>query len=141
MPLLRTAMYAKNIQLYCAPTADGRKTWVPTMQHVALEGRCFVFSCNQFTRRRDFPADYRAIQGDDPDTVISEGGSCIVSPLGELLAGPNYDGECVLTATIDPGEIARGKYDFDVVGHYARPDVFRLTVNERPQPPVVLERE
>ncbi|OGA28841.1 MAG: nitrilase, partial [Betaproteobacteria bacterium RIFCSPLOWO2_02_FULL_68_150] len=112
MPLLRTAMYAKNIQLWCAPTADGRKTWIPTMQHVALEGRCFVFSCNQFTRRRDFPADYRAIQGDDPETVISEGGSCIVSPLGELLAGPDYSGECILTADIDPGEIARGKYDF-----------------------------
>ncbi len=141
MPLLRTAMYAKNIQLWCAPTADGRKTWVPTMQHVALEGRCFVFSCNQFTRRGDFPADYRAIQGDDPATVLSEGGSCIVSPLGEILAGPNYDGECILTAQIDPAEIARGKYDFDVVGHYARPDVFCLTVNERPQPPVVTERD
>lgn len=141
MPLLRTAMYAKNIQLWCAPTADGRKTWIPTMQHVALEGRCFVFSCNQFTRRRDFPADYRAVQGDEPDTVISEGGSCIVSPLGEILAGPNYDGECILSAEIDLAEIARGKYDFDVVGHYARPDVFRLVVNERPQPPVVIERE
>ena len=100
MPLLRTAMYAKNIQLWCAPTADGRKTWIPTMQHVALEGRCFVFSCNQFTRRRDFPADYRAIQGDHPQTIISAGGSCIVSPLGELLAGPDYDGECILTAEI-----------------------------------------
>ncbi len=141
MPLLRTAMYAKNIQLWCAPTADGRRTWIPTMQHVALEGRCFVLSCNQFTRRRDFPADYRAVQGDDPDTVISEGGSCIVSPLGEILAGPDYEGERILTAELDPAEIARGKYDFDVVGHYARPDVFRLVVNERPQPPVVLERE
>jgi nitrilase len=141
MPLLRTAMYAKNIQLWCAPTADGRKTWIPTMQHVALEGRCFVFSCNQFTRRRDFPADYRAIQGDNPDTVISEGGSCIVSPLGEILAGPDYSGECILTAEIDQGEITRGKYDFDVVGHYARPDVFRLVVNERPQPPVVTEKD
>jgi nitrilase len=139
MPLLRTAMYAKNIQLYCAPTADGRKTWIPTMQHVALEGRCFVFSCNQFTRRRDFPADYRAIQGDNPETVMSEGGSCIISPLGEILAGPDYEGECVLTAEIDLGEIARGKYDFDVVGHYARPDVFKLIVNERAQPPVVLQ--
>ncbi|MCC6210770.1 MAG: nitrilase [Burkholderiales bacterium] len=141
MPLLRTAMYAKNIQLWCAPTADGRKTWIPTMQHVALEGRCFVFSCNQFTRRGDFPADYRAAQGDDPKTILSEGGSCIVSPLGEILAGPDYDGECILTAEIDRGEIARGKYDFDVVGHYARPDVFRLVVNERAQPPVVTETE
>jgi len=141
MPLLRTAMYAKNIQLWCAPTADGRKTWIPTMQHVALEGRCFVFSCNQFTRRGDFPADYRAAQGDDPKTILSEGGSCIVSPLGEVLAGPDYEGECILTAEIDRGEIARGKYDFDVVGHYARPDVFRLVVNERAQPPVVTETE
>lgn len=141
MPLLRTAMYAKNIQLWCAPTADGRKTWTPTMQHVALEGRCFVLSSNQFSRRCDFPADYRAIQGDDPQTVISEGGSCIVSPLGELLAGPDYNGECVLTAEIDLVEIVRGKYDFDVVGHYARPDVFRLVVNERPQPPVLTKKE
>ncbi|MGH8802428.1 MAG: nitrilase-related carbon-nitrogen hydrolase [Casimicrobiaceae bacterium] len=141
MPLLRTAMYAKNIQLWCAPTADGRKTWIPTMQHVALEGRCFVLSCNQFTRRRDFPVDYRAIQGDDPEAIISEGGSCIVSPLGELLAGPDYDGECILSAEIDLDEITRGKYDFDVVGHYARPDVFRLVVNERPQPPVVTDRD
>jgi nitrilase len=137
MPLLRTAMYAKGIEIWCAPTADGRKTWLPSMQMVALEGRCFVLSCNQFTRRRDFPADYDAIQGDDPDTVISEGGSCIVDPLGEVLAGPAWDGECILTAEIDRGQIARGKYDFDVTGHYARPDVFRLYVNERPLPPVV----
>src|SRR5690606_17936345 len=136
-PLLRTAMYAKGIEIWCAPTADGRKTWLPSMQMVALEGRCFVLSCNQFTRRRDFPADYDAIQGDDPDTVISEGGSCIVDPLGEVLAGPAWDGECILTAEIDRGQIARGKYDFDVTGHYARPDVFRLYVNERPLPPVV----
>lgn len=137
MPLLRTAMYAKGIEIWCAPTADGRKTWLPSMQMVALEGRCFVLSCNQFTRRRDFPADYDAIQGDAPDTVISEGGSCIVDPLGEVLAGPAWDGECILTAEIDRAQIARGKYDFDVTGHYARPDVFRLHVNERPLPPVV----
>lgn len=137
MPLLRMAMYGKGIQIYCAPTADDRDGWVASMRHVALEGRCFVLSCNQFTRRRDFPDDYRAIQGDDPDTVISRGGSLIVNPLGEVLAGPDYNGEAILTAELDLGEIARGKYDFDVAGHYARPDVFRLGVDERPQPPVV----
>ena len=136
MPLLRTAMYAKNIQIYCAPTADGRKTWLPTMQHVAMEGRCFVLSCNQFARRRDFPADY-AVADNDPDSILCTGGSCIVSPLGEVLAGPDFEGECILTAELDMGDIARGKYDFDVVGHYARPDVFRLSVNERAQPSVV----
>lgn len=137
MPLLRMAMYGKGIQIYCAPTADDRDGWVASMRHVALEGRCFVLSCNQFTRRRDFPDDYRAIQGDDPDTVISRGGSLIVNPLGEVLAGPDYDGEAILAAELDLGEIARGKYDFDVAGHYARPDVFRLSVDDRPQPPVV----
>lgn len=137
MPLLRMAMYAKGVQLYCAPTADGRKTWLPTMQTVALEGRCFVLSCNQFTRRRDFPENYDTCTGDDPDSIISEGGSCIVNPLGEVLAGPDFEGETILTADIDLGDIARGKYDFDVAGHYARPDVFRLHVDERPMPPVV----
>lgn len=140
MPLLRMAMYAKGIELYCAPTADDRDTWVATMQHVALEGRCFVLSCCQYSRRSDFPADYAAVQGDDPDTVMSRGGSCIVSPLGRILAGPRYDGECTLTADLDLDEVVRGKFDFDVAGHYARPDVFRLTVDERPARPVTFTR-
>jgi nitrilase len=137
MPMLRMAMYSKGIQLYCAPTADDRDTWIPTMQHIALEGRCFVLASCQYIKRGAYPQDYSAIQGDDPDTLIIRGGSCIVGPLGQILAGPNYEGECILTADIDLGEIARGKYDFDVTGHYARPDVFRLYVNERAAPAVV----
>jgi nitrilase len=66
MPLLRAAMYAKAIQIYCAPTADDRETWIPTMRNIAFEGRCFVISACQYIRRRDYPADYPAIQGDDP---------------------------------------------------------------------------
>lgn len=139
MPLLRMAMYAKGIQLYCAPTADDRDTWMATMQHVALEGRCFVLTACQYLRRADCPADYAAVQGGDPNTVIMRGGSAIVSPLGQLLAGPVFDQDAILTAEVDLGEIARGKYDFDVVGHYARPDVFRLHVNEKPAPPVVAD--
>ena len=137
MPMLRMAMYSKGIQLYCAPTADDRDTWIPTMQHIALEGRCFVLSSCQYIKRGAYPKDYLAIQGDDPDTLIIRGGSCIVGPLGQILAGPDYEGECILTADIDFGDIARGKYDFDVAGHYARPDVFRLYVNERAAPAVV----
>jgi nitrilase len=130
MPMLRMHMYARGVQIYCAPTADDRETWLSTMRHVALEGRCFVLGCNQFARRSDYPADYPAIQGDDPATVMSRGGSCIVDPLGRVLAGPAFDGPAILTADLDLDEIARGKFDFDVVGHYARPDVFRLVVNE-----------
>lgn len=137
MPLLRMTMYSKGIQLYCAPTADGRDTWIPTMQHIAMEGRCFVLSCNQFARRSDYPDNYTSPFGDEPNTIISCGGSCIVNPLGHILVGPNFTEECILTADLDMNEIARGKYDFDVVGHYARPDIFCLYVNEQPQPVVV----
>ncbi len=132
MPALRMAMYNKGIQLYCAPTADDRPTWPSSMQHVALEGRCFVLSCNQYTTRGDFPENYDTIQGGDPATVVCRGGGCIVGPLGQFLAGPNFDGEAILSAELDMDDIVRGKYDFDVTGHYARPDVFKLIVNEAP---------
>ena len=142
MPLLRMAMYQKGIQIYCAPTADARDTWIATMRHVACEGRCFVLSANQFARRSDYPEDY-AIEDDDgdPDHVLCRGGSVVISPLGEMLAGPNFEGEAIVTADLDLGEIAKGKYDFDVVGHYARPDVFQLSVNERAMAPVIREYE
>jgi nitrilase len=139
LPLMRTAMYAKGIELYCAPTADPRDSWIASMRHIAVEGRCFVLSCNQFNRRRDFPADYGAALGDDPQKVVTRGGSCIVDPFGNFLAGPNTEDEVILTAEIDRAQIVRGKFDLDVVGHYARPDIFQLQVDERPKRPVTAE--
>ena len=136
LPLMRTAMYAKGIELYCAPTADSRDSWIATVRHIAVEGRCFVLSCNQFNRRRDFPADYRSTFSDDSNTVVTRGGSCIVDPFGNFLAGPNFEDEAILIAEIDRAQIIRGKMDLDVVGHYARPDVFQLHVDERPKTPV-----
>ncbi len=141
MPMLRMHMYAQGIQLYCAPTADHRDTWLPSMRHVALEGRCFVLSCCQYLTRANCPEDYAAIQGSDPATILMSGGSCIIGPLGQILAGPNFEGPCILTADLDLGEIPRSKYDFDVVGHYARPDIFRLYVNAQPAPPVVVSSD
>jgi nitrilase len=139
MPLMRAAHYAKGIQIYLAPTADGRDTWLSTVRHIAVEGRCFVLSCNQFARASDYPE--RRVQGEEAKKVLSRGGSCIISPLGELLAGPDYEGECILTAELDLGDIARGKFDFDAVGHYARPDVFRLVVDETPKPAVSFRKD
>jgi nitrilase len=137
MPLLRTYMYSQGIEIYCAPTADHRETWGATMQHIALEGRCFVLSCNQFNRRRDFPENYRSSFGDEPETVISRGGSCIVDPFGKFLAGPNFEEETILVAEIDRGRLAKAKFDFDAVGHYARPDIFQLVVDDEPKPAVI----
>ena len=134
MPLLRMAMYARGVQLYCAPTADGRETWLPTVRHIALEGRCFVLSCCQFARRRDYPADMDNTLAAAPDDVVMPGGSCIVGPLGEVLAGPDRERETILCAELDLDDVPRAKFDFDVVGHYARPDVFQLVVNEQPRP-------
>lgn len=136
MPLLRTYMYSQGIEIYCAPTADHRDTWSATMQHIAAEGRCFVLGCNQFNRRRDFPETYRTALGDAPETVISRGGSCIVDPFGKFLAGPNFEDETILIADLDRGLLPKAKFDFDAVGHYSRPDIFRLTVDNRPKPPV-----
>ena len=131
MPLYRTALYAKGVQLYLAPTADSREGWVASMRHIALEGRCFVLSCNQFARRRDYPRDYPADLPSDAAAVVTRGGSCIVNPLGDVITGPVYDEEAILTADLDLGDTVRGKFDLDVVGHYARPDVFHLLVNEK----------
>jgi nitrilase len=136
MPLLRTYMYSQGIEIYCAPTADHRDTWVATMQHIAAEGRCFVLGCNQFNRRRDFPKDYKTAFGDAPETVISRGGSCIVDPFGKFLAGPNFEDETILLAELDRGLLPKAKFDFDVVGHYSRPDIFSLMVDDRPKPVV-----
>ena len=139
MPLFRSAMYAKGVNLWCAPTVDDRETWRASMQHVALEGRCFVLSACQYLVRSDCPEAYHPIQGEASDTVLINGGSVIVSPLGEILAGPLRGREGILTAELDLNEIARGKFDFDVVGHYARPDVFTLSVDGRPKPPVTFQ--
>lgn len=131
MPMMRAAMYAQRIQIYCAPTADGRPTWLPSMQHIALEGRCFVLSSNQFCRRADYPQDYPSDLPAEPEAIVSRGGSCIVDPFGNVLAGPLWDKEGVITAEIDVAQISRALFDFDPVGHYSRPDVFSLNVDKR----------
>jgi nitrilase len=133
MPALRMHMYDQGVTLYCAPTADDRDTWLPTMRHIAMEGRCFVLTACQHITRAAFGPDHESALGDDPDTVMMRGGSAIVGPLGQVLAGPDFNGETILYADLDTAEVMRAKFDFDVTGHYARPDVFRLEVDTRPK--------
>ncbi|XP_071732477.1 bifunctional nitrilase/nitrile hydratase NIT4A-like [Rutidosis leptorrhynchoides] len=146
MPLWRTAMYAKGVEIYCAPTADSREVWQASMTHIALEGGCFVLSANQFCRRKDYPAPPEYVfsgthEDLTPDSVVCAGGSVIISPSGAVLAGPNYNGEALITADLDLGEIVHAKFGFDVVGHYARPDVLSLIVKDDPVTPVTFTSE
>jgi nitrilase len=137
MPLARMAMYAKGVDIYLAPTADARDSWQSTLRHIACEGRCFVLGCNQFVTKDMYPQQIRdSGELDDQPDVICRGGSAIVSPMGEVLAEPLFGQEGMLVKEIDLAEVVRARYDFDVVGHYSRPDVFRLIVNEKPMEPV-----
>jgi predicted amidohydrolase len=110
------------------------------MTHIALEGRCFVLSACQFSRENDFPPDHavRDPENRHPDNVMIAGGSVIISPLGEVLAGPLLEKEGILTADLDLDDIVRGNLDLDVAGHYARPDVFQLDTRGDPEPIVIV---
>ncbi|MEM1330071.1 MAG: carbon-nitrogen hydrolase family protein [Planctomycetota bacterium] len=130
MPLLRTATYQLHPQIYCAPTLDDRECWTASMRHIAIEGRCFVMSACQCLQRRDLP-DGVSQQFEDvpPDEWVNRGGSCIIDPFGDFLAGPLIERDGLLLAELDLADIARGKFDFDVTGHYSRPDLFSLEIN------------
>ncbi len=125
MPLLRTAMYSKGIELYCAPTVDDRDTWARSMQHIAFEGallralRCAVFGAQGLSGGLCGHAD-----------GVDSWRQRDCESAGVVLAGPHYGGETILVADLNRDELVEGKFDLDVVGHYARPDVFRLIVNE-----------
>ena len=139
MPMLRMAMYQQRVAIYCAPTADDRDSWQSTMQHIALEGRCFVLSACQHLRRSQFPGEQMNNRlPEAPDTVLMRGGSVIFDPLGKVLAGPVYDEDALLTAELDLSLVPMAQMDFDAVGHYARPDVFSLHVNTAAQRAVKL---
>ncbi|QGY29190.1 carbon-nitrogen hydrolase family protein [Pantoea cypripedii] len=137
MPLLRTAMYAKGVQIWCAPTVDERDVWQASMRHIAHEGRCFVLSACQI---QPSPAELGIeIPGWDSQRPLIQGGSVIIGPLGDVLAGPLRGSEGLLCAQIDTDELIRARYDFDVVGHYARPDVFSLSVDQKPKKTVTFQ--
>ncbi len=131
MPLARMAMYKKGVEIYIAPTADSREEWTATMKHIALEGRCFVLGCNQYITKSLYPEKYRSLLAGEPEDLC-KGGSIIISPLGKVISGPLFDKAGVLMAELDLDEIPRSKLDFDVVGHYARNDIFEFSVKGQP---------
>lgn len=138
MPLARAAMYATGLDIYLAPTWDNGDVWVPTLRHIAVEGRVYVIGVNSCIRGSDVPESIPgrdAIYGGDDDWA-SRGNTCIVGPDGNILAGPLVETEGILYAELDAHTARVSRRQFDPVGHYARPDVFRLLVDTRPKPPV-----
>nr|KJB62048.1 hypothetical protein B456_009G398700 [Gossypium raimondii] len=129
-----SAIEVPGIQMYCAPTADAREEWRASMIHIAIEGRCFVLSANQFCRRKDYSLPLKCIDGDSNsdllDTIVCSGGSVIVSPSGTILAGPNYQGESLISADLDLEEITRAKLEFGEVGLGMGPDSVGWSANK-----------
>ncbi len=134
MPLLRTAMYAKGIEIWCAPTVDDRDIWQTSMSHIAYEGKNFLVSACQF--QPPPLAGYIKDETWPKDKPLIRGGSVIMSPMGEVIAGPLYNKEGLISAEIDLNDIVKARYDMDPTGHYSRPDVFKLTVNEQERPAI-----
>lgn len=134
MPLARAAMYAQGVQIYIAPTADARESWQSTIRHIAMEGRCFVLSSNQYVTKDMYPTDLACYSDlDTAPEIMSNGGSAIVGPLGNYVVSPVWGKEEIIFADLDLKQITYSKFDFDVFGHYSRPDVFTLLVNKEKQ--------
>lgn len=129
MPLARMSLYQQGVQIYVAPTADSRDTWTSTLVHIACEGRCYVIGCNQFVTKSDYPEFLQEEIKNEPE-IMCRGGSALISPLGAILAGPVYNEEKIITAELDMDEVGKSKFDFDVIGHYARDDVFDFNLKK-----------
>ena len=135
MPLARAALYERGVDVLLAPTWDNSDEWVPTLRHTAKEGQIFVVGVTAFIRGSDVPRDLPGaadIYGSDDD-LLSRGNTTIVAPGGGILAGPLIGEAGTVTATLDLGRIAAGRRAFDPTGHYARPDVLRLSVSTEPR--------
>jgi len=132
MPLARAALYAQGIEIYLAPTWDNSDVWVPSMQHIAKEGRMFVVSVNFCVKGSDVPQDVPRrdeLYGGDDDW-LSRGNSVIVDPHGRILAGPLVGEEGILYADLDVREAHKARHEFDPVGHYSRAEVLQLHVRK-----------
>ncbi len=133
MPLARQAMYAWGTQIYVAPTWDRGDLWVTTLRHIAKEGGMFVIGCCMPLHIDNIP-DELAFKELYPEGTewINSGQSCVVNPEGEIIAGPVENKEEIIYAEVDLRQITSAKRMFDAAGHYARPDVFKFSVNQEP---------
>jgi nitrilase len=128
MPLARFALYESGVEIYIASTADDGDAWQATLVHLARESRAFVVAPSHFQRAGSYPESFplrRLLEGLD---VLGRGGSAILGPSGEYLAGPLYDEEGILYADLEPSRLAEERQRFDPAGHYHRPELLKLEV-------------
>jgi nitrilase len=138
MPLARFSIYAQGPEIYVAPTWDEGDGWTSTMRHIALEGRCWVLGNGTSIQGRDVPDDFPGREQiyPDPDEWINPGDSVIVSPAGEVVAGPLHEAHGILYAECDPARAVAARRTLDVAGHYGRPDIFHLDVARDRRAPI-----
>jgi nitrilase len=143
MPLARFYLYAQGVDIWAAPTLAPGDAWVASMRHIAREGRCYVVGVNPCVHVDQIPADFpgrdQVWRPDEAGEWVESGNSVIVGPDGALLAGPAREEETILTAEVDLDAVRAARRMFDPVGHYNRPDVFRLSVDTRPRPAVTVD--
>jgi nitrilase len=141
MPLARFALYAEGVEIYVAPTWDSDETWLASLRHISAEGRCWVIGAGSSMRASDVPAGFPGREQLFPDDSewLNPGDSAVFAPGGELVAGPLHEEHGLLLATIDSSRAAPAHRTLDVAGHYARSDVFHLTVNRTAGKPVNFE--
>lgn len=140
MPLARYALYSQGVEIYIAPTYDSGNGWIGTMQHIAREGRCWVVGSGVVLANSDIPADFPDKEDLYPasEEWINPGDSAVIAPGGEIVAGPMHKEKGLLYADVDPGRVGIARRALDVAGHYARPDIFTLSVNTEPQTPITI---
>ncbi|SHH88035.1 carbon-nitrogen hydrolase family protein [Cognatishimia maritima] len=138
MPMARAALYAQNIDIYVAPTWDSGDTWLATMQHIAREGGCWVIGCATALEASDIPTDIPHYDELFPnkDEWVNPGDAVVYKPFGGVSAGPMHREKGLLVTEIDVSAARASRRKFDASGHYARPDVFKLSVNRAAMQPV-----
>lgn len=131
IPLARTALYQKGVALYISPNTNDNEEWQATIRHIAMEGHCYFINCDMYFTREMYPASLHCAEeiAKLPDTVC-RGGSCIVDPYGHYETEPVWDKEVVIYAELDMDKVPMSRMEFDVCGHYGRPDVLELKVHE-----------
>ena len=138
MPLARYALYAWGVQVYIAATWDQGEVWLSSMRHIAKEGGIYVISVGNALRKSDIPDELGFKQRYPPESGpwINAGDSAIIDTTGNMLAGPLHEAEGFVCAELNLARVRGAKFLLDVAGHYGRPDVFHLTVDQKARPMV-----